>query len=115
MLHDSNGLLNIMKRNIDMKIVVIDNEGGGIFSFLPQSQLLEQSQFELLFGTPHEVDFQALATAHGVPFAWASTASELCDLLNRAGTGIIGVRTNRTQNVVDHNYLYDAVSQALAK
>ena len=115
MLHDSNGLLNIMKRNIDMKIVVVDNEGGGIFSFLPQSQLLEQSQFELLFGTPHEVDFQALAMAHGVPFAWASNASELRDLLNRAGTGIIGVRTNRTQNVVDHNYLYDAVSQALAK
>jgi 2-succinyl-5-enolpyruvyl-6-hydroxy-3-cyclohexene-1-carboxylate synthase len=77
--------------------------------------LLEQSLFELLFGTPHEVDFQALAMAHGVPFAWASNASELRDLLNRAGTGIIGVRTNRTQNVVDHNDLYDAVSQALAK
>ena len=113
MLHDSNGLLNITKRDIEMKIVVIDNEGGGIFSFLPQSQLLEQSQFELLFGTPHEVDFEALANAHRVPFSWATTPRELRNLLDSPGTGVIGVRTNRAQNVADHNELYAAVSSAL--
>ena len=114
MLHDSNGLLNIMKRPIDVKIVVIDNEGGGIFSFLPQSQLLDESRFEQLFGTPHQVDFQALASAHGVPFAWASTARELQSLLHQSGTAIIGVRTNREQNVADHNVLYESVARALS-
>ena len=114
MLHDSNGLLNIMMRQIDVKIVVIDNEGGGIFSFLPQSQLLDESRFEQLFGTPHQVDFQALASAHGVPFAWASTARELQSLLHQSGTAIIGVRTNRAQNVADHNVLYESVARALS-
>lgn len=113
MLHDSNGLLNITRRNIEMKIVVIDNKGGGIFSFLPQSQLLEQSQFELLFGTPHEVDFEALANAHRVPFSWATTSSELRALLESPGTAVIGVRTSRSQNVADHHQLYAAVSSAL--
>ena len=115
MLHDSNGLLNLIRRDVQMKIIVVDNEGGGIFSFLPQAESLEGFQFEQLFGTPHSVDFESLAKTHGIPFAWATTTDELRRELGNSGTSIIGVRTDRKLNVDHHNALYAAVAEALTQ
>ena len=115
MLHDSNGLLNLIRRDAQLKIIVIDNEGGGIFSFLPQAQAMEGDQFEQLFGTPHSVDFAALAKTHGIAFTWVSTAQELRRELSNPATSMIGVRTDRSKNVDDHNALYSAVAAALSK
>ena len=115
MLHDSNGLLNLIRRDAQLKIIVIDNEGGGIFSFLPQAQAMEGDQFEQLFGTPHSVDFAALAKTHGIAFTWVSTAQELRRELGNPATSMIGVRTDRSKNVDDHNALYSAVAAALPK
>lgn len=63
-LHDSNGLLRLASRGVDVRIVVVDNRGGGIFSFLPQRSMMSDERFEQLFGTPHEADLAALAAAH---------------------------------------------------
>ena len=115
MLHDSNGLLNLIRRDAQLKIIVIDNEGGGIFSFLPQAQAMEGDQFEQLFGTPHSVDFAALAKTHGIAFTWVSTAQELRRELGNPASSMIGVRTDRSKNVDDHNALYSAVAAALSK
>ena len=115
MLHDSNGLLNLIRRDAQLKIIVIDNEGGGIFSFLPQAQAMEGDQFEQLFGTPHSVDFAALAKTHGIAFTWVSTAQELRRELGNPASSMIGVRTDRGKNVDDHNALYSAVAAALSK
>jgi 2-succinyl-5-enolpyruvyl-6-hydroxy-3-cyclohexene-1-carboxylate synthase len=115
MLHDSNGLLNLIRRDVQLKIIVIDNEGGGIFSFLPQAQAMEGNQFEQLFGTPHSADFEALAKTHGIAFSWVATAEELRRELGNPATSMIGVRTDRSKNVDDHNALYSAVAAALSK
>ena len=114
MLHDSNGLLNLIRRDAQLKVIVIDNEGGGIFSFLPQAQAMEGDQFEQLFGTPHSVDFTALAKTHGIAFTWVATAEELRRELGNPATSMIGVRTDRSKNVDDHNALYSAVAAALS-
>src|SRR5262249_14733045 len=61
-LHDTNGLLTAAQ-GAPATIVVVDNDGGGIFGYLPQYELLE---FERLFATPAGVDVVAVARAHGV-------------------------------------------------
>ena len=55
-LYDSNGLLGAARREVDLTVVVVDNDGGGIFSFLPQASALPTERFETLYGTPHGVD-----------------------------------------------------------
>jgi 2-succinyl-5-enolpyruvyl-6-hydroxy-3-cyclohexene-1-carboxylate synthase len=115
LLHDSNGLLNLIRRDVRLKIIVVNNEGGGIFSFLPQAQVMEGAQFEQLFGTPHSVDFESLAKTHGIAFTWVATADELRRELGNTAMSIIGVRTDRNKNVDDHNVLYAAVAEALVK
>jgi 2-succinyl-5-enolpyruvyl-6-hydroxy-3-cyclohexene-1-carboxylate synthase len=107
LLHDTNGLLGVTGRDVDLTIVCIDNDGGGIFSFLPQAALAA-NRFELLFGTPHGVDVAALAAVHGVPtFEWADVDKAL-----GAGPGVrlVHVRTERRANVADH----DAINRAVA-
>ena len=84
LLHDSNGLLTLGRRAADLTIVVADNDGGGIFSFLPQATEVEADRFEQLFGTPHGVDPVALATAHGLP---AAELTELAGLSDALGAG----------------------------
>ena len=113
LLHDTNGLLNLRNRNVDLKIVVVNNGGGGIFSFLPQATTLSPQRFEQLFGTPHKVDIEQLVGAHGLPCTTVSTVGELLHNLAQAGTRVLIVNTDREKNVLDHEAIYAAVAGAL--
>ena len=73
------------RRDVDLTIVVVDNDGGGIFSFLPSADQLAADRFEQLFGTPHGTDLVALAAAHGLPATTATTVDELTAALAVAG------------------------------
>ena len=113
LLHDTNGLLNLIQRKVNLKIVVVDNRGGGIFSFLPQSTTLDPERFEQLFGTPHAVDISQLVQAHGLPCTTVKTVAQLKGALGQSGTSVIIVNTDRRQNVADHDAVYAAVAKAL--
>ena len=65
-LHDQTSLIALARRQVDLRIVVVDNDGGGIFSFLPQHEQLDEGTYEQLFGTPHGTDLAALCAAHGL-------------------------------------------------
>ena len=107
-LHDAGGLIGLAERGIDLTIVVVDNDGGGIFSFLPQHDLLDREQYEFLFGTPHGVDLTALARAHGIAVEpWSGT------LPVGEGVRIVIAETDRETNVVVHSQLVAAVEEAL--
>lgn len=112
-LHDANGLLGARQRPIDLVIVVVDNDGGGIFSFLPQATALAGERFETLFGTPHGVDPIALAAAYGVPGVEIGAIDELAPALVGTGVRLVRVRTDRARNVEVHDALHRAVAAAL--
>lgn len=65
-LHDQSTLTSLSRRTIDLTIVVIDNDGGGIFGMLPQHDQLDAATYELLFGTPHGTDIAALVASHNI-------------------------------------------------
>ncbi len=117
-LHDSNGLLGAARRGIDLTLVVVDNDGGGIFSFLPQADALAPERFEQLFGTPHGVDLVGLAAAHGVSGRRLSAQHEVAPAVERSvslgGVHLIVVPTDRAANVAVHGELNAAVAAVLA-
>ena len=112
-MHDINGLLGIAERSVDLRVVVVDNRGGGIFSFLPQRATLGSDTFERLFGTPHRADLVGLAAAHGVATQVAGTSQQLHDAAQLAGPRVTVVRTNRDENVVQHDVVHQAIIAAV--
>ena len=117
-LHDGGGLTGLGARPCSLVLVVIDNHGGGIFSFLPQARSLPGDRFEQLFGTPQPADLHALAAAHGIPSTDIETAAQLGRRLDEAtaagGVRLLVARTDRAANVQVHQELADAVGEALA-
>ena len=113
MVHDSNGLWGLMRRGVDLTVVVTNNDGGSIFSFLPQASQVDGDTFETLYGTPHGVDFSHLAAAHGVPFVRATSRAELDRALAGSGTRLIEVVCDRSANVGAHEALNAAVVSAV--
>jgi 2-succinyl-5-enolpyruvyl-6-hydroxy-3-cyclohexene-1-carboxylate synthase len=117
-LHDSTALIGIAERDIDLTVVVIDNDGGGIFSFLPQATAIASDAFEELFGTPHGVKVEELAAVHGIASSVVEDPSAFVPAVRSAmaagGVSVVVVRTDRAENVKIHQQLNDAVERALA-
>ncbi len=112
-VHDTNALAGLAQRRTDLRIVVVDNDGGGIFSFLPQATTLAPDRFELLFGTPHGTDVVAVAEAHHIAARTVTTADELVEQLTQPGPWVARVPSDREDNVAVHRALHDAVGRAL--
>lgn len=106
LVHDSSSLIALADRGVDIRIVVVDNDGGGIFSFLPQASTLAPGRFEALFGTPHGTDLELLARAHRLDARTVASPEELAVALDETGPRLIRVRTDRTRNVADHAALH---------
>jgi 2-succinyl-5-enolpyruvyl-6-hydroxy-3-cyclohexene-1-carboxylate synthase len=112
-LHDIGGLAALRDVSTPVRIVVIDNDGGGIFHFLPQESALDESEFEALLGTPRGVDVAKAAALFGLPHRRLESLSDLPDAL-AAGTGLIEVKTSRPSNVAVHRELAAAVATAIS-
>ncbi len=114
MLHDLGGLAAAARLRVPATVVVVDNDGGGIFHFLPQAQLPEH--FERLFGTPHGHDLEAVARALGARASRPSTLAELEAAVAEppAEPRVVVVTTDRRANVAVHRELQRAVDAALS-
>jgi len=116
-LHDSNGLLGAATRDLNVTLVVVDNNGGGIFSFLPQATVLDPATFETLFTTPVGVDIAALAEVHGLTATVVTEVGALVPTINAAiaagGVRVVVVRTDPTTNVDRHREVWAAVAAAV--
>lgn len=130
-LHDLNALVAARLHGLSATIVLIDNDGGGIFSFLPQAstdapEVGLPEHYEELFGTAHGIDVGPIVTALGGEYRAvgpSELAAALADSVGRPGVQVLGFRTDRARNVELHreaaaavvNALPDAVAATLAR
>lgn len=115
--HDLNGLLAAKLNQLNLTIILINNDGGGIFSFLPQSK--EEKHFETLFGTPIGLDFSKVVTMYEGKYTKVNSWTKLYhyfakDWFNK-GLQVIEIETDRKTRVKIHRELLDHVSQEIRK
>ncbi len=113
--HDLNGLLAARLHRLNLTVVLVNNDGGGIFSFLPQAAYPEH--FEELFGTPTGLDFAPGVRMYGGTFqrvtSWEAFRAALKQGLANDGLHVVEVPTERGSNVTMHRELWQAVGNAL--
>ncbi|HST55350.1 MAG TPA: 2-succinyl-5-enolpyruvyl-6-hydroxy-3-cyclohexene-1-carboxylic-acid synthase [Solirubrobacteraceae bacterium] len=118
--HDLGGLLACKRLGLKLTIVLLNNDGGGIFDFLPvagASMAQRDDIYATHIATPTGLDFAQAAALYGLTHERARDASGLRAALERAlsqdGAGIIEVSTHRAANVELHRRVWEAVSSAL--
>jgi len=114
LLHDLSGLVAARRLGIPLVVVVVNNDGGGIFQFLPIAEATEH--FEELFATPHGLDFRHVADLCGASFERPRSASELRACVRKnlgSRLCLVEVRTARAANVERHRELQRIVAAAL--
>lgn len=116
-LHDANGLLiGPEEPRPDLTIVVVNDEGGGIFGLLEPGRQALAEPYERLFGTATGTDLGALTRAHGIVHQALTTAAELANAIARPPDGlrVLEVRVDRAGHQVAHARLHALAAAALA-
>ncbi len=117
-LHDLNGLWPLRRYGLDLTVVLVNNNGGGIFSFLPQREATP-SRFDEWWGTPHGLDLAPAVGLHGgrhtvIAGDSATRASDaIAEALARPGLDVIEVRTDRERNVALHGEVWERAAAAV--
>jgi 2-succinyl-5-enolpyruvyl-6-hydroxy-3-cyclohexene-1-carboxylate synthase len=121
-LHDVSALVRAGGLSAPLTLVVADNDGGGIFSFLDPASSLDDEVFDVLFGTPQTADVAAVAAGFGWPVDecgdGAGTGLEECldRRLAEGSMSVIRVRVpDRAENVAVHRRINDAIVEAVER
>ena len=120
LLHDASSLLWSAASVLNLVLVVVDNDGGGIFTLLPQASL-ERAEFERLFVAPHggRLDVAALAQAAGAGYFRVETATALqpavADAQARGGVQLVHVLVDRERAPALRAAVSERVQAALAE
>ena len=107
LLHDTNGFLSVPKFKGSLTIVLINNNGGGIFEHLPVAQF--NPPFEEFFATPQNIDFGKLCATYGVAHVVVKSVAQLARLvakLPKAGVRVLEVRTDRKRDAAFRQQLF---------
>ena len=121
LLHDLGALVAARLHGLDLALVLVNNDGGGIFSFLPQASASAPGAglpeaFEELFGTPHGIDPGPVVTALGAEHrlvAPGELREALAGAIGSGGVRVVELRTDRARNVILHREVVAAVAAAL--
>ena len=114
-LHDLNGLWALRRHHLSLLVALVNNDGGGIFHFLPQADLAS-AEFEEWFGTPHGIDFSSAIAAFGGRLVRPEPTEWLAALRGAAtmpGLTVVELRTDRERNVAQHREAWARVDAAL--
>jgi 2-succinyl-5-enolpyruvyl-6-hydroxy-3-cyclohexene-1-carboxylate synthase len=113
--HDMNGLWAIGRHAVKATIVVCDNNGGGVFNFLPQAQ--HPDVFEEIFATPLGLDFAQVARLYGLVYSPVTERSGLepaiSDAIDKSTPTMVVVKFKRDDSVSGHRLCWEAAAAAL--
>jgi 2-succinyl-5-enolpyruvyl-6-hydroxy-3-cyclohexene-1-carboxylate synthase len=113
--HDMNGLWAIRRHGLRAVVVVLDNDGGGIFNFLPQAE--HSDVFEELFGTPLGLRLEDVARLYDLQFTSVREAEEIAGALSAAlasrQSTLVAARFARDSSVLGHRSCWSAVAEEL--
>jgi 2-succinyl-5-enolpyruvyl-6-hydroxy-3-cyclohexene-1-carboxylate synthase len=114
-VHDINSLLLVRNSPVPVTIALLNNDGGGIFSFLPISEY--GRHYEEFFGTPHGLDFKHAVSLFELEYSHAETVSQLREYATRAfempRSSVIEIKTERAQNLAQHQHIWNSVTEAI--
>jgi 2-succinyl-5-enolpyruvyl-6-hydroxy-3-cyclohexene-1-carboxylate synthase len=116
--HDIGGLLAGRRLGLRLTIVVLNNDGGGIFHFLPVAGAAQADVFEPHIATPHGLDFSHAAALYGCEYELVETVAALESAVRSStaaggATAIIEVRTDRRRNLELHRRVAAAVLETI--
>ena len=117
-LHDVAGLVTGRLAAADLTVVACNDDGGGIFEYLPISRLAPRPLFERVFAVPHGVDLGEVARGFGWQAARADSAAGFTGALRHAlagGRHVIEVPVDRALNTALHREVSEAVGAALER
>ncbi|HKR98266.1 MAG TPA: 2-succinyl-5-enolpyruvyl-6-hydroxy-3-cyclohexene-1-carboxylic-acid synthase [Candidatus Dormibacteraeota bacterium] len=112
--HDMNGLLAARKHGLAVTFVVLNNDGGGIFSFLRESE--HEDVFEETFATPTGLELRHVAALYDLEYRSVTGVPELATALAQpplSKSAIVDVRFSRADSVSGHRALWAAASSAI--
>ena len=107
LLHDTNGFLTLPRFKGSLTVVLINNEGGGIFGHLPVAQF--DPPFEEFFATPQQADFRKLCAAYGCGHTSVRDWKHFAQLLARLparGVRVLEVRTDRKRDAATRRRIF---------
>ena len=111
-LHDASGLaLGPGEPRPDLCLVVVNNDGGGIFSTLEQAAF--PGTFERIFGTPHGTGLHHLAAAFGLPYVRLEQAADLGKALPGTGLRVVEAQTDRAAGAALRARLREVAAEAI--
>ncbi len=110
--HDMNGLAALRDSSTPVRIVVLNNNGGGIFELLPQAEQLDRDEFEAILGTSLDIDPAKVAEVYGLRHVLVDDLGGLAAAAE-GGTALIEIPVERSRNVEIHRRISDRAADAL--
>jgi 2-succinyl-5-enolpyruvyl-6-hydroxy-3-cyclohexene-1-carboxylate synthase len=119
LLHDVGALQAAQRLSLNLSILVFDNDGGGIFSYLPVAKRANPEVFETYFRTPHGADLGAIANGFGADFvrasSWEHFRTSFKSALASPGVSVVEIPIDRDRSVAHHREIDRLVGEALAR
>ena len=112
--HDMGGLIAARSLDITLTVVVLDDQGGGIFSHLPIAQVTDPAIFEKLFTTPQHLPIAGIVEALGIKYQEVSNAGTLADLVREPqGIRVIRIPIDSSHDIDQHLRIGRAVADSI--
>ncbi|MBW1843542.1 MAG: hypothetical protein JRJ05_04305 [Deltaproteobacteria bacterium] len=119
LLHDVGALQAAQRHSLNLSVIVFDNDGGGIFSYLPVADRADPEVFETYFRTPHGANLGDIVGGFGSGFervsSWEHFRAAFKSALATPGVSVVEIPVDRDRSVAHHREIEHRVSEALAR